>query len=234
MMGLKRFVVGTGLGVLVGYGTLMSIPSNNLSRHLEEAHRTNVGMGDTNIEFLLEFKNTILQEAREHRIPAAYLAAVLLEENYDRPRWEDVKENVATVLGYDTTLGPGQVKISTAVKLDCDELAITRDRQEIIDRLRDPYINIKYVARFLAHRKAHTANARGLDNEGFLHNPKQMVLVGSQYVNGLRAEENWYGYSVVMNLKDVPNVFFDGESKPIVEMALNYVRQNGRDALSKF
>ena len=233
-MGLKHFVVGTGLSALVGYGTLMSIPSNNLSRYLDEAHRTNVGMGDTNIEFLFEFKDTILQQAREHHLPAAYLAAVLLQENYGRSRWEDVKEDVATVLGYDTTLGPGQVKISTAVKLDSSELTNTRDRQEIINCLRDAKTNISYVARFLAQRKANTTDARELDSADFLHNPKQMVMVGSQYVNGLRAEENWYGYSVVMNLKDVPKVFFEGESKRIVETALNYVRQNGRDALSKF
>ncbi len=158
-----RDIIGITLATIVVGSFIYSLePTQNLTKHVENPAITapNYSMGIDKKEidiynFLNKYQSIIRLNAAREGIPDTYLASVIASENYGRKIIDsDLKDFIGCILNLDVSLGPGQVRKSTAAWLDGITGDLTPEQQEEYERrLKDPETNIEYVARNLAYLK---------------------------------------------------------------------------------
>ena len=197
--------IGLGLiGAIVTHEGLQ--PSDNLTRNLRNPVTVCLNMPDyAGREFIRQYRKEIIEYSKRYKVPSEFVATFLLSENYTRQRYQDWKDKLATgsrariwdtyfaglfgkiskTLGpTDPSLGPAQIKVSTAMSLDekFEEGKKTRDKLENL--LQDPVINIAYLAKNtsdLIHRDNRLLNATVQE---IFNNPHAIAVIGSEYVRG--------------------------------------------------
>lgn len=204
--------------------TLCSIPivvtpylrssSNNLERHVENPAITapdySIGIDKREIDvynFLNEYQSIIRWNATREGIPDTYLASVISSENYARRRFDDLQDIVGDWLNLDVSLGPGQMTISTAARLDGITGELTPEQRELYEeRLVNPVTNIEYVAKYLSYLKNRENRFPDMTVEEFGNSLDAMAIIASEYMVGPTttskddAQPNYYGFGVLFGM----------------------------------
>ena len=204
---VRRYIAPAiaGLGFIAGLiGVNRSIqPSYNLSMHLRDPVGICLQMPDyTAREFIRQYKKEIVEASRKYDVPPELVAPVFLSENFDRRRFEDWKDWLATgktAKFWDTSivswaqqlsryfrptnpsLGPGQIQVRTAQSLDRKFNEPVKTREELEVLLQQPIANIEYVAKSIAEL-LHRSNRLGNSHAYF--DPHLVSIIGTEYVKG--------------------------------------------------
>jgi RHS repeat-associated protein len=134
----------------------------------------------------------IRMSAERNRLSPNLLAAIIAAEQWDM-NWKDVFGDIQGAnYGYDTSIGLGQVRISTAITYN---LVDTLDREQVIKRLQDPERNIEAAARYIRIIADIAAEKMGKvddfdystyakhGNEWDYTNDWTVILIGSEYTS---------------------------------------------------
>lgn len=168
------------LGLVGGLSILAFKPSNNITRYLSNQPFL-FEVRDGNVDEFVERYASFIKEASSlYNVPPELIVATLKSENVSRQGYEDLKDRFGTLFGIDTSLGAGQIKISTAQGLDLQIRGKALSREETIDNLLDPVSNINYIARFYASE----LRRLGMHGKDILGNPEIIAELGSRYVGG--------------------------------------------------
>ncbi|MBI5391646.1 hypothetical protein HZB00_01455 [Candidatus Woesearchaeota archaeon] len=230
----KRPLFKTLAAGAAGALALYSIgPSTNLTKHLQNAPFSVCVDEDTADQFISEHEDAIQSAANNYGVPAELIAATLKTENVGRRKYEDFKDILGTFLGKDVSLGVGQVKISTAQRLEVVSSGKWLSRDEIVTALNDPATNIGYIAQFYAAEMRDLA----VHEKDLLLHPDRIVELASRYVRGRKHTsplDQMIGMNTLLYLTDPSILHKFGREHPEVITALadHYLSQQ-KNALQK-
>ncbi len=170
----SKWAIGLGVGATL-VGALLSWylfkETNNLSKHLTESEKQKskqvADSGTHGLEsfewdeyaFISKYQNVIRQEAAKYDLPPSFVASVIYEHNAHRSYYQDLGDEHKVSKGGNPSLGPGQIRINTAMYNDglLKDLKPSRlnsvdekTRKFYVDKLNDPEGNIAAVANDLA------------------------------------------------------------------------------------
>lgn len=174
---LKKNFVISGICLASAIMTYIISPSRNITRYLEDRNVPFelIRSEETIDKFIDKYKEQIKASSRKYNLPPELIAATLKSENVGRMHYEDLKDSIGTLFGLDTSLGAGQIKISTAQNIEEDRFG----RRETIDNLLAPEKNINYIARFYS-KEMHSMNIKG----NVLYEPAIIAELGARYTGG--------------------------------------------------
>ena len=110
------------------------------------------GNGTRNKPTLLRIEEYMIEAGKEFGVDPAMIATVIAVERANNVNIFDLADVPAGMVGIDTSVGMGQVRISTAKMLeDANYIEKSRNRWDRISRLADKETNIRYVAAYLAY-----------------------------------------------------------------------------------
>ena len=135
-------------------------------------------------EVLRRHRNAFIAEAAQANLPPELLAAIVADHHEALTPVRRFADCAGSALGGDLSLGPAQVRISTAVRLDgasYGSISIhTFHRYR--SRLLDPNENIRYEARELRRLLLDRhAPDWPLDADGLVHDPATMARLITEY-----------------------------------------------------
>jgi len=182
----QRALTAAGLiGLLTT--VVLSRPPNTLSQHLTNEPKIGVSVRDA---FLEEYAPTIIEESAKYdNISPELVAGVISTENFGRKYANDLNDIAAVTIGKDASVGPMQIRASTARSLDKKVGSVKGDIGYYLDLLSsDPKANISYGMKYLS---TIAQNAfPGKSAEWLLANPKALAYVASVYTTGERPGQN--------------------------------------------
>lgn len=182
---LKENLVIGGICIASAIMTYMISPSRNVTRYLEDKNVPFelVRSQETVDIFIDKYKNEINESAKKYNLPPELIAATIKGENCNMHANQDFKDYFGTAIGLDTSLGVGQIKISTAQELDGKKY----DRTETIERLHDPKLNIEYIAKFY-DAQLNELDVKLNNRKNILRNPELVHKLGRTYVGGANSK----------------------------------------------
>jgi len=200
--------------LLIGIGTefYLATPSRNLKRYINNPSLSapdisrDIGKRDVDIyNFLKQYAPDIKAAAQRDGLPDIYVASFIVSENYNRNKFEDLKDVLGYNLGKNVSLGSGQVKMRTAAGLDGITEKLSREQREIYRaRLEeDPIEGINYISKYLASLKNRPNRFPNFSAEEFANDYRAMGITGSEYMIGPtdspldKAEINYYGANLL-------------------------------------
>src|SRR5690606_4572708 len=118
-------------------------------------------------KLLIENKNLIYSSAELFNIQPRIIAAIIYTERTLNVNWmENELDQLLAKTGYSSSLGIGQIKIHTAQWIEKKlhdslsnyylgdiakiNISKSKNREEVIERLKDPQWNLKYIAAYIA------------------------------------------------------------------------------------
>lgn len=138
-------------------------------------------------DVLRRYRSTFIEEAAQVNLPPELLAAIVADHHAALTAVMRFADCSGSALGGNLSLGPAQVRISTAVRIDgasYDSIS-NRTFHRYRSRLLDPNENIRYQAREL--RLLLDGHAReSLDAEDLVHDPATMARLITEYRVGRR------------------------------------------------
>lgn len=132
---------------------------------------------------LNRYRTAFILEAEQAGIPAEFLAAIVADHHAALTSARRFTDCAGSALGADLSLGPAQVRISTAVGIDganYDSISIGTFHQTRL-KLLDPGNNIRYQARVLRFFLDRQTQGSPLDAEGLVHDPATMARLVTEY-----------------------------------------------------
>ena len=192
-MNLKPTIIGLSAALTIAYSLS---PSRNLTKHCSE-EAENKWQQDKIICFIDEYAAKITTAAKENNVPPELLAAVVYQENDYRLKIQDITDTISELIGRNYTAGPGQIKISTAMRLDNITTPIVKlEIESYSHRLNDPEVAISYIAAELNHIKKEAQ----MENIRY----SEIDLLASAYRNGYtpNMKLNNHGYDVLIILRN--------------------------------
>lgn len=224
--------------------------SDNLSKHLygivlEDAVSSFFNVADTTSSekadplldetyiFIRAYRESILSSAAKYAIPPEMIAAVLINENYPgmRSAYNDFGEDIGSIVHKNISLGPGQIKINTAIMLDRYHGRRVEEYGEYLDILQIPEKNIAYIAEYLDFLKKRTRpNEKEklpteMSADELLMAPDYFMRILSGYVSGRvpRTSINLYGWAVSDQIADL-SIIMRGDSSLYMELHKIYTK----------
>lgn len=268
---IKNTIIGLGVGVGILSGVAgfhQSIqPSDNISRYLRSPIGICLNMPDYAArEFVRQYRKEIIDYAKRYNMPPEMSVAIFLSENYDRKKVEDWKDWLAagkTAKVWDTlfarfgkviskrlgptdpSLGPGQVKVSTAIKLDEKFGEARKNRDELESLLQNPSVNIEYVTKNLSELTYRKNRLGSGSQRDILNNPHLIAIVGSEHViggkerplNNSQPSPEGLSYAILLtetDFKDLlgnDSIITKGQQAEIKEYVDGYLSANGMPKL---
>jgi hypothetical protein len=134
-------------------------------------------------DVLRRHRSAFMAEARQANLPPELLAAIVADHHAALTAARRFADCAGSALGGDLSLGPAQVRISTAVRIDgasYDSIS-TRTFHRYRSSLLDPDENIRYQARVLRLLLDRNAPDSPLDAEGLVHDPATMARLITEY-----------------------------------------------------
>src|SRR3989344_1252075 len=174
-------------GAIASYGRFAD--SRNLSRHLDrkelQTDSSELKGDEISLAFVKKYSREIASSSERYGLFPEVVAAIIMAQNHDRPRYEDWKDEIASRLNFDKpSLGTGQVKVKTAGNLDKMFHGVERTGEKLEERLETPKRNIGYVA--MAYRDLLDEQDRlpSMNIDSALDNPHLLAVTASEYQRG--------------------------------------------------
>jgi hypothetical protein len=134
-------------------------------------------------DVLRRHRGAFIAEAEQVNLPPELLAAIVADHHAALTAVRRFTDCAGSALGADLSLGPAQVRISTAVRMDgasYDSISI-RAFHRYRASLLDPDENIRYQARELRFLFDRYALDSPPDAEGLVHDPATMARLITEY-----------------------------------------------------
>jgi hypothetical protein len=144
------------------------------------------------IKLLADNHDTLEAEALNYDLPPEMLAAVIYGHQRALTPFRKFTDCAGSAVGLNMSLGPAQVRISTAV--NSDYLAYDgmphSEFKAYRKNLLDPAQNIKYEAQILRRLLDRDHRYPGISAQEIIHDPFVMALVMSEYRGGAQEADN--------------------------------------------
>lgn len=166
------WVIANRVGVLKADGLLAAACAAELLHRQDDLE-----------DVLRRHRSAFIAEARQANLPPELLAAVVADHHAALTAVRRFADCAGSALGGDLSLGPAQVRISTAVRIDgasYDSIS-THTFHRYRSSLLDPNANIRYQARELRFLLDRHARDSPLDAEGLVHDPATMARLITEY-----------------------------------------------------
>ena len=145
-------------------------------------------------KFVENARSTIIRESLTNDLPSLLVAAIAIDHRRQLTRYRVFTDCVGSALGADLSLGPAQIRMSTAAQLDGQSFATmsTTAHRKLRAKLLEDNTNIYYEARELRSLLERQNRSPGLSASALLGNPATMALLITEYRSGRMstAEEN--------------------------------------------
>jgi hypothetical protein len=174
-------------------------------------------------EVLSLTRDTIVRQSEIHELPSALVAAVLVDHQRQLTRSRVFTDCFGSALGANLSLGPAQVRVGTAAKLDGMSLSSLSPAEfrALRAELLNPESNISYEARELRALLERTNRFPGMSASSLMNSPAAMALVITEYRSGRMStsvEESRIGANAVRTLNivldDMLTPFLNSEDDP--------------------
>jgi hypothetical protein len=166
------WVIANRVGVLKADGLLAAACAPELLQRQDDLE-----------DLLRRHRSAFIAAAGQNDLPPELLAAIVADHHAERTKVRRFADCAGSALGGNLSLGPAQVRISTAVGIDgvsYDSIS-TNTFHRYRSRLLDPDENIRYQARELRRLLDRHAGDSPLDAEGLVHDPATMARLITEY-----------------------------------------------------
>ena len=138
------------------------------------------------ITVIQQNRHAIMNEAGNFDLPPELLAAILYDHQRDLTSFRKFTDCVGSALGGDFSLGPAQVRISTAIQSDGRRVSAITPREFKVYRaaLLDPSLNIRCQAKELRSLIERKDRSPGITSAELMNRPPIMALLLSEYRTG--------------------------------------------------
>jgi hypothetical protein len=145
-------------------------------------------------QFIENARSAIIRESERNALPSLLVAAIAVDHRRQLTRYRAFTDCFGSALGADLSLGPAQIRISTAARLDGQSfstMSATAYRR-LRDLLLETNSNIAYEAKELRALLERSHRSPGISASALLNNPATMALLVTEYRSGRMptAEEN--------------------------------------------
>ena len=167
-------------------------------------------------QFIERARSTIIRESASNDLPSLLVAAIAVDHRRQLTRYRTFTDCVGSALGADLSLGPAQIRLSTAAQLDGQSftnMPATAHRG-LRDLLLETNSNISYETRELRSLLERQHRSPGMTASALLRSPATMALLITEYRSGR-----------------MPTT---GENSPVGANALRTLRLLRDDALATF
>jgi hypothetical protein len=146
-------------------------------------------MKQDEINVVQQNKQAIMNEAKHFDLPPELLAAIIYNHQRDLTFFRIFTDCFGSALGGDFSLGPAQVRISTAVQSENRRLDAITPKEFKVYRasLLDPNLNIRYQAKELRSLLERKDRSPGITSVELMNNPQVMALLLSEYRMGRKS-----------------------------------------------
>jgi hypothetical protein len=144
--------------------------------------------------FVETARSAIIRESLANDLPSLLVAAITIDHRRQLTRYRAFTDCVGSALGADLSLGPAQIRMSTAAQLDGQSFATmpASAHRKLRAKLLETNTNISYEVRELRSLLERPHRSPGLSASALLSNPATMALLITEYRSGRMstAEEN--------------------------------------------
>jgi hypothetical protein len=149
-------------------------------------------MGET--QFIETARSAIIRESLSNDLPSLLVAAITLDHRRQLTRHRTFTDCLGSALGADLSLGPAQIRMSTAAQLDGQSFSTmsATAHRGLRANLLETNRNISYEARELRSLLERQHRSPGISASALLSSPATMALLITEYRSGRMstAEEN--------------------------------------------
>jgi hypothetical protein len=140
-------------------------------------------------QLVLQLGDTIVRQSRSYDLPGTLVAAVIVDHQRQLTPYRAFTDCFGSALGADLSLGPAQLRMSTAAELDGRVFTGMSARQfrELRAQLLDPESNVAYEVRELRALLDRQHRAPGISASALANSPAVMALLITEYRSGRMA-----------------------------------------------
>jgi hypothetical protein len=137
-------------------------------------------------QFIETARNAIIRESVSNDLPSLLVAAIALDHQRQLTRHRTFTDCIGSAIGSDLSLGPAQIRMSTAAQLDGQSFSTmsATDHRELRAQLLDTNTNISYEARELRSLLERQHRSPGMSASALLNSPATMALLITEYRSG--------------------------------------------------
>jgi hypothetical protein len=144
--------------------------------------------------FVEAARSTIISESKANDLPSLLVAAIAIDHRRQLTRYRAFTDCLGSALGADLSLGPAQIRMSTAAQLDGQSFATmsATAHRKLRAKLLETNTNISYESREMRSLLEARHRSPGISAPALLSNPATMALLITEYRSGRMstAEEN--------------------------------------------
>ncbi|MDX1562613.1 MAG: hypothetical protein R3305_06775 [Gammaproteobacteria bacterium] len=139
-----------------------------------------------------EHRDAVVRHAPVHELPAELVAAVVINHELYLTRFRRFTDCAGSALGANVSVGPAQLRLSTAAQLDgvAFESMSPAEYRALRRRLLDGDTNIAYAAKELRSLLERPHRYPGIDPQTLIEDPSIMALLITEYHVGRSSAPN--------------------------------------------
>jgi hypothetical protein len=136
--------------------------------------------------FIQAARSAIVRESERNDLPRLLVAAVALDHWRELTPYRTFTDCFGSALGADLSLGPAQLRMSTAAELDGQSFSVMSpaSHRALRTRLLATDTNISYEARELRALLQRAHRSPGISASALLNSPAKMALLVTEYRSG--------------------------------------------------
>ena len=138
------------------------------------------------LQFIESAQSTIIRESVSNDLPSLLVAAIAIDHRRQLTRYRTFTDCLGSALGADLSLGPAQIRLSTAAQLDGQSftnMSATAHRG-LRALLLETNSNISYQTRELRSLMERKHRSPGMSASALLSSPATMALLITEYRSG--------------------------------------------------
>lgn len=137
-------------------------------------------------QFLETARNAIIRESERTDLPGLLVAAVAVDHRRELTRYRTFTDCFGSALGADLSLGPAQIRMSTAAERDGQSFSTmsAAAHRRLRAQLLEANTNISYETRELRALLERNHRSPGISASALLNNPAAMALLVTEYRSG--------------------------------------------------
>jgi hypothetical protein len=153
-----------------------------------------LGRATDETKFVETVRSTIIRESKTNDLPSLLVAAIAVDHRRQLTRYRAFTDCLGSALGADLSLGPAQIRMSTAAQLDGQSFATmsASAHRKLRAKLLEANTNISYESRELRSLLERKHRSPEVSASALLGNPATMALLITEYRSGRMSttEEN--------------------------------------------